>query len=244
MEIIKNKTVAAIVTENIKTADIFKKHGIDFCCGGGITLEKACEKSNTNLDELKKELIAIDANVVTSHNYNEWEIDYLADYIVNTHHKYVEEASAILIQYSDKVAKVHGHHYTEVVEINKIVHQVVQELASHMKKEEIILFPCIKRMVAEKNGASFISKPQFGTIENPIKMMETEHEVAGDLLKQISVLSNNYTPPEGACNTFKALYNKLNEFEQDLHKHVHLENNILFPKAIIFEKATQKKEQV
>ena len=236
METIKDKTVAEIVTLNIKTADIFKKHGIDFCCGGGISVAKACENNNIDFSEIENELLALDNKVETTQNYNEWGLDYLADYIVNTHHSYVAEAIPLLLQYAGRVAQVHGEHYTQVVTINNLVREVAQELAAHMKKEEIMLFPYIKRLIAEQNGATFKGNPPFGSVENPIHMMEEEHESAGDIFKEISKLTHNYTPPEGACNTFKALYNKLDEFEQDLHQHVHLENNILFPKAILLEK--------
>tara|TARA_R110002049_G_scaffold252279_4_gene427508 strand:+ start:2442 stop:3170 length:729 start_codon:yes stop_codon:yes gene_type:complete len=240
METIKNKTVAYLVTENIKTADVFKKYGIDFCCGGGISVEKACARKKIDFDTLEKELLAIDTKVLITQNYKNWELDYLADYIVNTHHTYVTEAIPLLIHYSDRVTNVHGHHYTEVIAINKLVHSVTKELTTHMKKEELLLFPYIKRMVAEQNGATYVSAPPFRDVEDPIKMMEEEHEVARDILKEISKLSNNYTLPEGACNTFKALYNKLKEFEDNLHQHVHLENNILFPKAIQLEHKLSK----
>ena len=140
-----------------------------------------------------------------------------------------------MLQYAAKVAKVHGHHYTEVVKINHLFNEVAKELAVHMKKEELILFPFIKKLAkADKEGV-IAAIPHFGSVNNPIKMMEEEHENAGDIFKEIKQLSNNYTPPKEACNTFKALYAKLDEFEQDLHQHIHLENNILFPKAIVLE---------
>lgn len=240
METMKDKTVAEIVTQNIKTADIFKKHGIDFCCGGGISVAKACEKHNIDLTEIENELSALGNVAPTAQNYNDWGLDYLSDYIVNTHHGYVAEAIPLLLHYASRVAQVHGEHYKEVVTINNLVREVAQELAAHMKKEEIMLFPYIKRLIAEKNGATFQGNPPFESVESPIKMMEAEHESAGDIFKKIFELTNNYTPPQGACNTFKALYNKLDEFEQDLHQHVHLENNILFPKAILLEKELSK----
>ena len=146
----------------------------------------------------------------------------------------------LLLQYAERVAKVHGHHYTEVVEINRLFNIVAQELAAHMKKEELILFPFIKQLVKSDKEGIKVKTPHFGTVNNPIAMMEIEHENAGDILKEIKQLSNDYTPPESACNTFKALYAKLDEFEQDLHQHIHLENNILFPKAIALEQKNSK----
>jgi regulator of cell morphogenesis and NO signaling len=225
------KTVADAVTENIKTAHIFKKHGIDFCCGGGISIQKACEKNNVNYNKLLSELNDLEKNTSYINDYNKWELDFLIDFIVNTHHKYVEENLTLLKQYGDRVAKVHGHHYTELLEINKLIHAVSDELAAHMKKEELILFPFIKKLVIAKKEQTKIEIPNFGTVNNPIKMMEEEHDNAGDIFKRISELTNAYKTPEDACNTFKALYAKLEEFEDDLHQHVHLENNILFPKA-------------
>jgi regulator of cell morphogenesis and NO signaling len=236
MNITKENTVAEIVTQNIKTADVFKKHGIDFCCGGGISIEKACKKQNVSFEEMEKELLNINNLTSNAYNYDSWKLDFLVDHIENIHHNYVTENTPIVLQYAAKVAKVHGHHYTEVVEINRLFNEVAQELAAHLKKEELILFPFIKQLVkADKEGVK-VKTPHFGTVNNPIAMMEDEHESAGDILKEIKKLSNKYTPPEGACNTFKALYAKLDEFEQDLHQHIHLENNILFPKAIALEK--------
>lgn len=235
MNITEDKTVAEIVTENIKSAHIFKKHGIDFCCGGGISVEKACAKKGVDYSELKKELDNID-EVNRAYDYDSWKLDFLVDHIVNIHHTYVEENITLLIQYANRVAKVHGHHYTQVVKINELFTEVANELTAHMKKEELVLFPFIKQLVkAEKEGTT-APNPHFGTVNNPIRMMESEHENAGDIFKEIAKLSNNYSPPESACNTFRALYAKLDEFEQDLHQHIHLENNILFPKAIQLEK--------
>jgi len=236
MTIAENKTVAEIVTENIKTAHIFKKFGIDFCCGGGITIEDACSKKGVDYTLLEKELAAVDVLVDKEHDYDKWDLNFLIDHIINVHHKYVEESIPLLLQYADRVAKVHGHHYIEVVEINSLFHEVAQELSAHMKKEEHILFPYIKQLVKAEIEGLTPARPHFGTVNNPIKMMEFEHENAGDIFKSIAKLSNDYTPPDEACNTFRALYAKLEEFEQDLHKHIHLENNILHPKAITLEK--------
>ncbi|MFD1096504.1 iron-sulfur cluster repair di-iron protein [Salegentibacter chungangensis] len=236
METLRNRTVADLVTENIKTAHIFKKHGIDFCCGGGISIEEACRKKNLDLTEIEEELVNVNGSTDRNLDYNKWKIDFLTDHIVNVHHSYVEESIPLLLQYTARVSKVHGERHPEVVEIENLFHRVARELASHMKKEELILFPFIKKMISAKEEERELQRPAFGTAENPIKMMEDEHETAGDLLAKIAELSNNYTPPEGACNTYRAMYAKLDEFETDLHLHVHLENNILFPKALKLEK--------
>ena len=236
MESIKEKTVADFVTENIKTAHIFKKHGIDFCCGGGISLEKACKKGNIDINALTKELSEVDVVKNIMEDYDKWDLDFLMIYIENIHHTYVRESLPLISQYANKVAKVHGHHYPEVIKINKIFHEVANELLAHLQKEEQILFPFIGQLIDAKKGNAGLNKPAFGSVNNPIKMMEHEHDNAGNFLKEIADLTNNFSPPKGACNTFKALYAKLEEFEQDLHKHVHLENNILHKKAILLEK--------
>ncbi len=234
MNISKENTVAAVVAQNIKAAHVFKKYGIDFCCGGGISIEKACAKKNVSYTDLEKDLNKI-GEVDRAYNYDSWKLDFLIDHIENIHHAYVEESIPLILQYSNKVAKVHGAHYPQVIKINELFMAVAQELSAHLKKEELILFPYIKQMIQAKNQGVKAPAPHFGTVNNPIAMMHEEHENAGDVFKEIAVLTNNYTPPEGACNTFKALYAKLEEFEKDLHQHIHLENNILFPKAINLE---------
>ena len=166
MENIAEKTVAEIVTENIKTADIFKKNGIDFCCGGNVKVQEICKKKGVDFNQIKEEIEKLGITTSSSHDFNAWELDFLADYIINTHHKYVVGASDMIIQYSDKVAKVHGHHYTETVEINKLFHAIVAELKSHMYKEEQILFPFIKELAKAKNNNTKLTPPPFGTIQN------------------------------------------------------------------------------
>lgn len=235
MENIDNKTVAEIVTENIKTADVFKKNGIDFCCGGNVKVQEICAKKGVDYSKLKEDILNIGMAPKGSSDFNTWELDFLTDYIINTHHRYVKEANELIIQYSDKVAKVHGHHYTETIEINKLFHELANELNMHMQKEEHVLFPFIKEIAKAKKEGTRLSPSPFGSIQNPINMMEMEHTDAGEILFKIKELSNNHTPPEGACNTFKALYSKLEEYQNDLFQHIHLENNILFPKAVELE---------
>lgn len=235
MQIAEELKVGDVVSANINSAHVFKKYGIDFCCGGGISIQKACEKKNVDMESLLQDLKNLDEKVMPSQNFKNWELDFLIDYIMNTHHVYVKESLEMLDAYSSKVARVHGEGHPPVVEIYEWFLAVAEELTAHMQKEELILFPYIKNLVAANRAGSSINQPHFGTVQNPITMMENEHEKAGDILKEIAKISNNYNPPDWACNTFKALYAKLDEFEQDLHLHVHLENNILFPKAIALE---------
>ena len=240
MTTLQERTVAEVVTENIKAAHIFKKHGIDFCCGGGISIAKACEKAKVDPSILEAELVNLDNAPDRASDYNSWKLDFLTDHIINVHHHYVEENSPLLLQYAKRVNHVHGHHYTELAEIESLVTKVVQTMAAHQRKEELILFPFIRKLVKAEREGTDVPPIHFGSVENPIHMMEEEHEEAGKILRRIAELSDNYTPPQGACNTYRAFYAKLDEFEQDLHHHIHLENNILFPKALNLEKKLKK----
>jgi regulator of cell morphogenesis and NO signaling len=235
MTTIQNKTVAELVSENINYAHVFKKYGIDFCCGGGISLEKACEKHHVETDQLIGELINSESTL-RSYNYKDWDLNFLTQHIEHVHHSYVEESIPIIKQYAEKVAKVHGHANPELLQIRDLFTEVANELTQHLKKEELILFPFINKMEQASKTNENISRPHFGTVENPIAMMQDEHETAGDIFKDIRRLSKDYQAPAHACNTYLALFHKLEEFENDLHLHIHLENNILFPRALKMEK--------
>lgn len=220
--------VSEVVTANIRSADIFSKYGIDFCCGGGVSLEKACEKNNIDLGRLMADLEQLGNKTSAVNDYGKWSPSFLADYIVNTHHVYVREALPVLREYMLKVVRVHADGYPAIVTIRDLFFELFDELTAHMEKEELVLFPYIRSMVSLGQGTQ---RPGFGSVVNPIRVMRHEHDRAGEIMHQIAALSNGYTPPEWACNTFRALFAKLKEFEEDLHIHVHLENNILFPKA-------------
>ena len=235
MENLDTMTVAEIVKDNIKTADIFIKNGIDFCCGGNVQLVDVCSTKGVDIRTIKSELIKINATSLNAVDYNAFDLDSLIDIIINKHHKYITEANELISYYADKVAKTHGTKHPETTQIQVLFHQLMDELIPHMQKEEIILFPLIKKIsLAHKEGTKQpLSK--MGSIQNPILVMENEHTGAGDILKKIEILTNNFTPPVEACNTHRALYSKLEEFQTDLFTHIHLENNILFPKAILLE---------
>lgn len=230
-------TIGEMVANDYRKAEVFKRFGIDFCCGGKNPLDKTCNKRGINLEEVKQALKALDEpqQMRLAHDYNNWSIDILSDFIINNHHKYVREALPLLGEYSKKVAKVHGTSNPEVIEIANLFQAVANELRMHMDKEETILFPYIRQMTMAKHFGELLAISPFGSIKNPINMMEEEHESAGGNMQSINELSSGYNPPEWACNTYKVLYAKLQEFENDLHQHVHLENNILFPKAINLE---------
>lgn len=230
------KEIGQFVAEDFRTAAVFTKYKIDFCCNGNRTVEEACVKKGLDSSKLIDELDAI-LNSATDQaiDYKSWPLDLLADYIEKKHHRYVEEKTPILRQFLDKLCKVHGERHPELFEIKDLFFASSGELASHMKKEELMLFPFIKKMVKANIDGSAVESPQFGTVQNPIAAMMQEHDNEGGRFREIAELTNNYTPPADACNTYKVSFAMLNEFEQDLHVHIHLENNILFPEAIKLE---------
>jgi regulator of cell morphogenesis and NO signaling len=229
-------TIGELVANDFRKAEVFKKFNIDFCCGGKKTVTQACNDKKVDYMEVEIALNKIDSQTSSSpHNFSEWKLDFLIDYILNTHHEYVKNSIPILLEYTRKVAKVHGAAHPEVITIADYFFKAADELIEHMFKEENILFPYIKQLVASKKEQFITSNCNFGTVQNPINVMEAEHETVGDLFKKIKELSNNYTPPQGACATYKVSFLKLKEFEDDLHQHIHLENNILFPKSILLE---------
>lgn len=229
------KTLAEIVTDNVRSAVVFEEFGLDFCCKGNRSLESACAEKKVDVQKIINELTSISVNGNGTQNVNDWLLDFLVDYIINNHHQYVRRMIPIISLHSDKVASVHGRNHPETVTIADLFLAVREELEMHMMKEERILFPYIKIMVQSQQDNSQLTPPLFGSIQNPIRMMEAEHTSAGDAMHQIRELSRKFSAPEDACNTFKALYSELKEFEEDLHKHIHLENNILFPKSIELE---------
>lgn len=231
------ETLGQIATKDLRKAQIFKKYGLDFCCGGKKTVKQACDEKGLDVTQIEKELQQADkASPSRPLPYNEWELDFLADYIVNTHHSYVKKSLPDLISYAAKVAKVHGEHHPEMLPIHQLVEAVNAEFTAHMVKEEQVLFPYIKELVVLKNNASPMQSSSFGSVQGPINMMEMEHEMVGKNMEAIRTLSANYSLPEDACASYSLLYRMLEEFEDDLHTHIHLENNILFPKALAIEK--------
>lgn len=233
----KDSTIGELVANDYRKAEVFKKYGLDFCCGGKKTLHDACSSKGLDIVQIEKELQILDSiSDLPSEDYSSWDLSFLADYILNTHHKYVKRAIPIIYEYVVKVSNVHGERHPEANVIAEKFLMITDELNRHMCKEEDVLFPYIKHLsIAADNGMKIESSP-FGTLKNPINMMEHEHDVVGKLMDEIRILTNNYTPPADACTTYKLSYAKLKEFEDDLHKHIHLENNILFPKAIELEK--------
>lgn len=237
MEQTLEKTVGQIVAQDYRTAQVFKNHKIDFCCRGNRSLEEVAEKNNLDLEQLKKELEHVqrqDEGETT--NFESWPLDLLADYVEKKHHRYVEQQIPILEQYLEKLCKVHGDRHPELMEIFAHFKLSAGELTMHMKREELVLFPWIRKMVQAQGKDQLPAPPHFGTVKNPIQQMMAEHDDEGERFRQISALSGDYSPPEDACSTYRVTYSLLREFEDDLHRHIHLENNILFPNAEQLEK--------
>lgn len=230
------KQIGEYVADDFRTAAVFSKHKIDFCCNGNRSVEEACEKKGIDSNKVLQELeTVLSASTAQSIDYKSWPLDLLAVYIEKTHHRYVEEKIPVLLQFLNKLCRVHGERHPELFKINDLFTASAGELASHMKKEELVLFPFVKRMVSAKLKNEAIQSPQFETVENPIAMMMEEHDTEGERFREIAELTDNYNPPADACNTYKVTFAMLEEFEKDLHLHIHLENNILFPEAIKLE---------
>ncbi len=237
MNITQESIIGEIVADNYRYASVFKSAGIDFCCTGNRSIQEACAKKNISVENLLEQLKnAASSSTQDSIDYQSWPLDLLADYIEKKHHRYVEQKTQEIQPYLDKVCRVHGDRHPELFEINEHFTTTAGELAMHMKKEELVLFPFIRKMEKARLNNEKIERPHFGTVQNPILMMMSEHTAEGDRFRKIEALSNNYTPPQDACNTYRVTFSLLKEFEEDLHLHIHLENNILFPKAIELEK--------
>lgn len=235
MKTVAEPTVGEIAAQDYRKVEVFKKYGVDFCCGGKKTLSKVCAEKGIDQSELLRELQQAEKpGKLPSQDYGSWDPGFLADYIVQTHHKYILRAMPLIFEYTQKVAKVHGQQHPETVEAAQFFTRVMDELNRHMMKEENILFPYIKSLSDSKPTGKH-PQPPFGTVKNPVRMMEHEHDAVGELMEHIRDATHNYAVPENACNSFRYAYAKLQEFEEDLHQHIHLENNILFPKAIALE---------
>ncbi|MCO5261076.1 MAG: iron-sulfur cluster repair di-iron protein [Crocinitomicaceae bacterium] len=233
----EQNNIGELVAADYRTASVFSKYGIDFCCNGNRSIGEAC-----NADSIDANKVVYDLNEATttqsssSIDYSSWPLDLLADYVEKKHHRYVEAKTGEIKPYLSKIARVHGGRHPELVEVEELFNKSAGELAQHMKKEELILFPFIRKMVKAKDSGQPLQVSSFGTVENPIDAMKHDHNAEGERFRKISALTNGYTVPEDGCTTYRVTLSMLKEFEEDLHLHIHLENNILFPKSIELEK--------
>ena len=217
-------TVGDIVAKDYRNADVFEKYGIDFCCGGNVTVAEACREKGVDPAQLRREIDEIATQPADqAQDFAAMDLPALADHIVNTHHVYLKENTASIAAYADKIAEVHGDRHPEVIEIAAIFHRIAADMTLHLQNEEEVLFPTIKKLA--QGGA------EVEGLQEVLKALTHDHDEIGAAIHEIRRLADNYKVPGDVCNTFMVTYQKLKEFEDDLHKHVHLENNILFPKA-------------
>lgn len=236
MTTIAQQTIGEIVAENFRTAAVFQRYDIDFCCRGQRTIDEACADKNIDAGAVRQsiaEVLASGPDAGTK--FGDWDLEFLGNYIVKNHHEYVRRMIPVLRIHTQKVASVHGDRHPEVVEVAAHFEAVATELTNHMEREEQMLFPYIASIERARINNMPIPRAPFGSVGNPIARMEQEHRFAGDEMAVIRQLTNNYTPPEDACTTYRVAFKELADFESDLHRHVHLENNILFPKAVALE---------
>lgn len=228
---IAEQTLAGIVTGNHSAVPVLEKYNLDFCCKGKRTLADACREKGLSLEMVSHELESATAAPVTNKMpFKKMSAEQLISYILIHHHFYVKQSMPAIMSHLDKVAFKHGDRFPYMVEVFNIFRNIQEEMTAHMHKEEMILFPRIKEVEALYH-TKHTRNLNESYISAPVKVMELEHDHAGDLLYKIRELTNNYTPPADACTTFKVSLAELKEFEEDLHRHVHLENNILFPLA-------------
>jgi regulator of cell morphogenesis and NO signaling len=229
-----------LALENPASTRVFEKLGIDYCCGGKKSLQEACRSANLNIEQVLASLEQASQPAAATQKEQNWEAAPLAALIAHirtTHHKYTREEIARLGPLFKKVCSVHGGNHPELLQVYEAFQGLAQELSAHMMKEEMILFPYIIRMEAAVAGQEAIAPAPFGSVQNPVAMMEHEHDSAGNALRIIKQASNGYSTPIDSCISYQTLYRALAEFETDLHQHIHLENNILFPRAVAMETA-------
>lgn len=226
-------TLADIVKNDFRSAAILSKYRLDFCCKGGRSLKDACEARGIDPNEVLSLIEKVCLPSVVEENFNNQGLEDLTQHIVEKHHAFIRRTAPVITAHLHKVARVHGEHHPEVVSVAHLFEKIKTDLEDHLIKEELVLFPYIRSLAS--NGAPPHHYP-FNSIAMPVRNMMTEHEMAGDDMEEIRQLTGNYVPPEDACTTYRIAYKELQEFEADLHKHVHLENNILFPRAVELEK--------
>lgn len=241
MNSLETRTVRELAVEMPGATRVFEKMGIDYCCGGQRSLADACSLAGVTLAEVQKSL----ETGSTSHegpetNFHTATLEELTNHVVRTHHSFTRLEIARLNSLLEKVCSAHGENHPELFDINLLFRELGADLETHMSKEERVLFPYVIRMEAAANQGVPLFRPPFGTVANPVRMMMLEHDRAGDLLKQIRVLSSDFTTPADGCLSYQTLYEALAGLEKDLHQHIHLENNILFPRAIEMEGSTSR----
>jgi regulator of cell morphogenesis and NO signaling len=237
MVLSSTQTVRQLATEIPNATRVFEKLGIDYCCGGGKSLEAACAYAKIAVADVLRTLEegSVPVEGAATPDPSEASLNELVLHIVSRHHGYVKHEIPRLQKLLAKVVSVHGRNHAELIAIQKVFSALGAELTSHMMKEEMVLFPYIAQMELALESGKQLPRAAFGAVGNPVHMMELEHEDSGNALKELRSLTSNYTPPQDACFSYNTLFAALKDFETDLHQHIHLENNILFPRAVALE---------
>ncbi|MBS1559079.1 MAG: iron-sulfur cluster repair di-iron protein [Bacteroidetes bacterium] len=233
------ETLGQLATRDLRKAQVFKKYGLDFCCGGKKTVKQACAEKGIDASVVETELQQAERQAAPSTRplaYHEWDLGFLADYIVQVHHSYIKKNLPGIIDMTHQVLLRHGAAHTELGLVYELVQAIQAELTEHLQKEEQIIFPFIKSLAVASGASKQFSAPS-GTVRNPVKVMEKEHERIGKYLEELRMVTDKYVVPADACDSYNMLYHLLAEFEEDMLQHIHLENNILFAKAIEMEQA-------
>jgi regulator of cell morphogenesis and NO signaling len=216
---------------------VFENFGIDYCCGGHRTLAAACREASLPVEDLRRSIEEAGraSQPGAERDWRQESLTSLSAYIIDKHHYFTRQEIERLDRLFDRVCSRHGENHPELFEARKTFYQLKQDLIPHMLKEEQVLFPYIARMEEAAGEGRAVSPPFFGTVRNPVRMMMLEHDVAGDLLQALRATTGDYAPPPEACISYQTLYQALAGFEADMHQHIHLENNLLFPRAIEME---------
>jgi regulator of cell morphogenesis and NO signaling len=243
--IVTEKTaVGKLAAEYPAAARVFENLGIDYCCGGSKTLEEACREAGLPLDWLRNSLDSALSATARPAQERDWNTALLADLIAHirsAHHQFTRTQIARLDSLFGQVFLVHGKSHPELAKMQATFGGLAQELSTHMIKEEMVLFPYIEHMEEAVLEQSPVLPAPFGTVRNPVAMMISEHDGAGEALREMRASSNGYTVPPDACASYRALYQALAEFEADLHHHIHLENNLLFPRAVEMQRESARR---
>ncbi len=237
----KNMTVGDIVADNFNNAQVFGKYGIDFCCHGSVLLPEASKSAGADMEVVIKEIENLTPGTSENIDFKSWPLDLLADYILKIHHRNIRKQGPEIERLLDKVCRVHGDRHPSLYQVQEIFQDSIRDLNSHLDKEERDLFPCIYAMAKAKLENTDIPECKGGSAKAAITVMMEEHDVEGERYRNIDKLTNGYTPPEDACNSYRLVLQQLKNFEAALHQHIHLENNIVFPRTIQLE--AEMKEQ-
>ncbi|MBL8001867.1 MAG: iron-sulfur cluster repair di-iron protein [Flavobacteriales bacterium] len=238
MHLTPEQTIGSIVAEDHRAASVLTAHGIDFCCKGGRTVADVCQRKGIAPAALEREINdALARDTKAREDHRSWSLLKLADHIERVHHRYVEDSIPVLQRYLTKLCHVHGNRHPELFEVAEAFQGCASAMAMHMKKEELVLFPFIRQLERSADGGAPLKRPHFGTVENPVHLMMADHDAEGDRFRRIAELTHGYVNPPDGCATYATAMAMLRDFEADLHLHIHLENNILFPRAIALEKS-------